>query len=612
MTSNFFIFHLTGNVAVPDSCIHVESKSKTSLSFAYQCADKFRRHVVGINSHVSRSIEKGYLDADKLWFSNYLKSHPTEDDVDVAEVTVFFRVIQREETLCQDFVDDNIHTNQLDLGGRATHFVEKVFYGAEFICSLQRDVNLRRETKESVEDSIYLAAATYFNEAINTDWNRMQIPTQLENVSCKIFSSVNVGQITETSFEDSCNLLRNAIKDDSIWRPVDIAIQRIPEQLEMRMQIDKFNEENFELERYRQCILKMARFLLNNSSLERVPRLKIALRQFGDLLDLLWDHIEKSSSRYTLKAIDEAVLREQNQWKELLSRMMSWLNIRSSEIKKVFSLMDNTKLHMLDLTDIEGRPLSSCEKRARVFIIQLDYEEDSLIEEIQKTIGVSTPDSKWPIFPILSAGEERLEAVSNAFNAFTEEARWCENPINSYHIGLVPMSSPRADGTIKTIFYPARELSRSCLMELVRPNFPLRRSTESIVLESITEEPAATTDVVSYPLKRRHDSVDDSGLVMDHSDVASVTSSTSESSRDDIDIVHEDIRGYPLRKKLKHEDPLSPDNERFEDVHEELSPVSHGDAEAFDIHAQLNDDDAIKTTLFPADVSTQFLSDSEV
>ena len=208
----------------------MEDKSETSISFVYQCSGNFRKHFVGINSHFRNSIEHGFLDGDKLWFSQYLKTHPTEDDVDLAEVSVLFRINRRAETLCLNYLQANMPTIQLATGGRATHIVDKVIYGAEIILSIKRDVILRRETKENVEDDIYEAAVTYFNEAINTDWSQLKLPPPLENVSCTIFSSIDLNIINRNSFIQTSNWLRDTIKDpDNQWRPVDVVLHRLPE-----------------------------------------------------------------------------------------------------------------------------------------------------------------------------------------------------------------------------------------------------------------------------------------------------------------------------------------------------------------------------------------------
>ena len=44
--------------------------------------------LMGIDTHLEKSIEEGKLDMGQLWLANYLKAQPAGDNV--AEVTAFF------------------------------------------------------------------------------------------------------------------------------------------------------------------------------------------------------------------------------------------------------------------------------------------------------------------------------------------------------------------------------------------------------------------------------------------------------------------------------------------------------------------------------------------
>jgi hypothetical protein len=85
---------------------------------------------------------------------------------------------------------------------------------------------------------------------------------------------------------------------------------------------------------------------------------------------------------------------------------------------------------------------------------------------VQNLIGhAGNPDPvaiKIPVFPVMLSGKERLGVISKAFQEFSEEAHWCTNEKNNYQIGLVPVSSPVDDAAIKTILYPAIEVTSLC------------------------------------------------------------------------------------------------------------------------------------------------------
>ena len=147
----------------------------------------------------------------------------------------------------------------------------------------------------------------------------------------------------------------------------------------------------------------------------------------------------------------------------LLSDMVSWLIQRRSEIDAIYLLLKGNQMDMYDIAEIESRPPSSSEKRARVFVLKVDYTPDPLMERIQNFIGNLEPVIQIPTFSAITSGKERQGVIGKAFHGFSEEARWCSNENNSYQIGLVSSSSPLTDATIKTFLFPAIKTSQVCL-----------------------------------------------------------------------------------------------------------------------------------------------------
>jgi hypothetical protein len=125
--------------------------------------------MLNINAHLHDSIEKGCPDLKNPWFANYLTANVTEGEGHVAQVTVFIRLTRRIETLHPQFISSRMYEYQFRSGGRATHLMEKVVYGAEMICSIEKLVDREKETKESVERNLYLAAKDYFDHAFGLD-----------------------------------------------------------------------------------------------------------------------------------------------------------------------------------------------------------------------------------------------------------------------------------------------------------------------------------------------------------------------------------------------------------------------------------------------------------
>ena len=372
---------------------------------------------------------------------------------------------------------------QVESGGWATHLVEQVVYGAELICSMSRPVDWQRETKNSAEENIYFLAKTYFDQIIGPNAINTEPPPELDKMSCRILSSLEDVQPTETSFRQSCEFLRDVVnfKEDhqpaKLWRPIYIVRRQIPKQLETRILLDRLMDKRMKVERKWHSIVSESRRISKHPFLTRIPPLEKVIYQFIGLLQPLEKEIMKFD--VNLIASQKWVENRQNDSQEkitndmktvedcvLLSNMVDWLLKRRSEIDAICGLFKGTPMDMLDMEEIETRPPSHFEKRARVFVLKIDYVADPPMDCIQNLIGSSSSNTnsrrnkesifKLPVFPAISSGRtKRLGMIRKAFDDFSEEARWGSNEKNVYHIGFVPASLTIKDATIKTIYYPA-------------------------------------------------------------------------------------------------------------------------------------------------------------
>ena len=111
--------------------------------------------------------------------------------------------------------------------GEATHIIDKVLFGYEAIRSMQRPVNLRRESKEDAEDAIYLAAETSMKQFKLIGLGLP--PTQLENISCNLYSNISLGRALK-NFQQSSSWKKDAIKGNGPLRQVEIVMKHIPEE----------------------------------------------------------------------------------------------------------------------------------------------------------------------------------------------------------------------------------------------------------------------------------------------------------------------------------------------------------------------------------------------
>ncbi|XP_046656258.1 uncharacterized protein LOC124349576 [Daphnia pulicaria] len=484
---------MKSNIAVPVEYVRVEHKAipESERSFFFNQPAKFKPSLLGINSHVQQSIEQGFVDLDQLWFAEFLRPNVTESRDNEAIVTAFFRVVRRTETLDRQFLESKIYDYQLDSGGRATHLVEQVVYGSELICSMRRTVDWRRETKESVEENIYLVAKAYFERIFGpkaTSNNNIDPPAELDKLSCRILSSLEDVQPTETSFRQSCEFLRDVVnfKEDNqpakLWRPIYIVRCQIPRQIETRIFWDRISDKRLKIERKWHWILKESRRILRHPYLNQIPPIARAVYQFLDLLE----PIEKEIKQFNLNVIGKKYTQEQvgSDIKiiidsVLLSDMVNWLIQRRCDIDAMCLLFKGKQMAMYDIAEIESRPHSTIERRARVFVLKVEYNPDPLMKRVQNLIGDPNPIIKIPVFPVMLSGDkERLAVVSQAFHEFSEEAHWCSNDKNNYQIGLVPVSSALDDATIKTILYPAIEFHTQTCSPVISQQLAASSKTE--------------------------------------------------------------------------------------------------------------------------------------
>ena len=422
--------------------------------------------MLGINLQLDHAIKQGYLNVNQLWFANYLKRTATEGKDDAARVTIFIRVVRRTEainhegqTLLSESRDDNQN--------EATHFVQQVFYGAEIICSMRKDIKSQIEKKRSIEDSISRAAKMYIDAAIKTNWTKLERPPiELDNNSCQIFSSVDVGQQVMTgSFLQFCEWFRKniTIASQSKWKPVDIVLQRISAPLPSNAlsRSETLKDSQCEIERKWQWICNESFNLVTQPGLPKIPLMEKMLCDFSDLLLAFRKQFNPSIEVSCQKRISE-----------LMVDITVWLSRRRRETEELFALFKDNVLPSYHLSDIEARPLSSWRKRVKVFIVKVSYKQDPLVEDIQKMIGISKTNFKWPVFTITCCGTRRQEAFTTALKEFVEDAEWCSNPNNTYEIGLVPSSSSLSNGAIKTILFPVMLQEGPSKIQILQPSLP--------------------------------------------------------------------------------------------------------------------------------------------
>ena len=355
-----------------------------------------------------------------------------------------------------------MYDHQLKSGGVATHLVEQVVYGGEFICSLQRSVDWNRETKESAQKSIYRAAKNYFTQFIGSNSSYCEPPAEIDDgVVCSVIYSLEDKHIMMGSTRELAVWLRDAVNLEKDGRsealcPVDIVLRYIPGQVQVRVHFEQTKEDKFQMEKRQHKILKVSSKL--SKQLDDAPvLLQKVIRHFLDLLPVLWTEIaqfyEEKISNGFVKLSDREDLTSSENITNLLIAIIDWLNKRSQEVEMFQLLLKGTQFAMLTLPENEARMQLNNVTRTTAFVLKVEHVGDPLTKRIQKVIGVANQETvaTLPVFPAVFAGMERLKAIRDMMRSFVDEANLSSDPANSHFIGLVPFSSPLEDGTIMAI-----------------------------------------------------------------------------------------------------------------------------------------------------------------
>jgi len=446
----------TGNVRVPQEAILIDKNLTSPEWFYLPPLICLKYEVLGINAHLRSSIKKESVDLNQLWNGNFLKPNQSKEVSNVAQVTFYFRVVRRIERLHPKFLDSKLNEYQLQSGGLATHLVEQVVYGAEFICSMWRTINCQHETKENVEGIIYSEVEHYFNQIFGQNSTSPDSLASLDAVKCQILSSLDARNELEGSFRESIQYLMDAMsfdKDDSHWKPIEITLRNIPEQMEARLWLEreadfKFRRDNLEVTF--NWIFNESE-TLNGAHLEMFPQFQSVMCQFHFLLGPLGEKIKRLDATITPQRVFVV-----NQFSNLLLGMTEWLIQRRSEIEKILRLIKDTQLTVLDLAVIENRTAPNKRNRAKVFVLRAELKPDPLVQFICKFIDHPLGlIASLPVLPILLADKERLQKIRRELDKFSKEAQLNssldQDERNSYHIGITSEYPNLTDGMITTI-----------------------------------------------------------------------------------------------------------------------------------------------------------------
>ncbi|XP_057365084.1 uncharacterized protein LOC130685825 [Daphnia carinata] len=433
-----------------------ETAGKWTPSFFYQQPEKFKHSILGINSHLLQSINQGSVPGRQCWFADYLYTNSMDGDEKHAQVTLFFRVARRKETLDSDFLRSKIDDDRLKWT-TPTHMIDEVVYGVEVICSMRKTLNLSPETKPSAEFKIYLAAKKYFDET-NMKSTSAKLPFELHQVSCTVLSSIENGYKREMSFEAFIHYLQDLSSSDTgniqkKWKPIEFLLRDIPAaRIEARMWSDRKGDIYLEKERHRvtsKWMTEEIRDISSDPSLKHFPHLATLFYNFQSLMAKFWKKVEEEYKIHETSSPEKA-LEQMRSISNLLNTIIDLFAYRRVELEEIGWLLSGTSFKLLNSAEIEAQMASKDCKIAKQFVLKVEYIQDVLIRKLEESVGQQISNAVRPVLPIFSHEKGLLQSVYTALRKFASEAERNVNTMN-YHIVLD--YSKLKEGTTITVDY---------------------------------------------------------------------------------------------------------------------------------------------------------------
>jgi hypothetical protein len=136
-----------------------------------------------------------------------------------------------------------------------------------------------------------------------------------------------------------------------------------------------------------EAIIKESNVIAKHPSIHRVPPFEMAMSQFLNLLAQIRKKVQHFYSMFYVKMRSpELFLNKMQPISDLLIEMTDWLMRRRKEIEMMCSLLSDTNLPMSDMKTIKKSVSSGKVKSTLVFILNMDYAQDPLIDNLAKYI----------------------------------------------------------------------------------------------------------------------------------------------------------------------------------------------------------------------------------
>lgn len=411
------------------------------------------------------------LNEKDLWFSRFLQdekvAYASESIKKVVCLSLYVRIIVGGKKLEGKDIDMQIFNCYERNDGRATHIVENVEYGAEYLCLMHKEIKRedesKTESKEFIRRSMKSAAKRLLDQVgpNGSDGNyNSEEERQLNDILCTVISSLDPDNKEIMPLKELLGYVTD-VDSRKILRPVVITLLRIPERMETLIALEGSN--------YSMGMLNVVQYIFSESHnklnvtktklANQFPHIELVTSQFKDvLMKILTQWSSRSNSTKQPLALD--VKRDLSD--DLLSDMFDWVDERVREIDMLSRvLLSDTGVTVCDseallkqLVHKEHKAERVEQKRRRIIILKVDYVSNLVVEQMMKLASdTDEPDPDWeihqlPDFCFFHLEHDDFEKHVNRVHDFVETAK---KELRRPYILLVPSDFKHEDGTEITV-----------------------------------------------------------------------------------------------------------------------------------------------------------------
>ena len=457
------------------------------ISFLAHQSEEFKTHFI-----CAKTSEK----KPEVWTEDLIRQQCPANAV---QVTVQLVVLQRLESIEENFWQPYLSELKKDYRFRKQSIVKGITYGAKTFLVLQQELNGEQDC-HLVEGELLLAVKSFYNRPMKAEWQLEPYPEVLDQVRCYYYSDLTENSHEPITFRQYCDShLQLLLQNDSRvkWEAQEMILEPLD--------ADANNEKITHLRHTTEGYLAVLESYINHA---RGQILQMAEDPFLDRILFFKEHIQEfhnALNSFHLKLAVAAAEIRQVDWMQHIpegSRFVSeahslcflaalcddWLAIKRREIAKMKLLLRDT-----DLKVQTSEQIYQTSTNFQVFQLKITWVQDRVINAIRYLGG--QPEQYFAcVYEVAISSEDHFDAISESLHSFALEGQ----RTSDIFFGL-STSFLWSDGSIVRSFTPpkktvtppkAEEIPKELAQNLLADRSPNNRNS------SHTRRPKGTVEEV--------------------------------------------------------------------------------------------------------------------